>query len=268
LPDKLCDEFFGVYCLISRSSNKYYKNRCYIGYTVDPNRRIRQHNAGTQFGGASRTDHRGPWDMVLIIYGFPNSVSALRFEWAWQNPDKSRRLRPLELKKSQKETAFAFRLRIVCCMLNTEPWKRLSLTLRWLMPECEIPFSHRLPEHIAIEHGVIKKSWIMVKESMENAKAICNCVICEQKIISLTELLRCVECSSHFHMECLAKTVLKKNGEYNNFLFPVGGSCPVCFAKFLWGNMIRDQRAVLALINSSSGDKLLTEVPVGKLVRT
>lgn len=72
--------------------------------------------------------------MVCIIHGFPNSISALRFEWAWQNPEKSRRLRALGLKKKSRESAFAFRLRIACHMLNSDPWRRLALTFRWLLP--------------------------------------------------------------------------------------------------------------------------------------
>ena len=77
--------------------------------------------------------------MVCIIHGFPNSVSALRFEWAWQNPEKSRRLRALNLKKDRKESAFAFRLRIACHMLNCEPWRRIALTFRWLLPVKSFP---------------------------------------------------------------------------------------------------------------------------------
>lgn len=67
---------FYVYCL--RSMGK-----AYIGATVDPTRRLRQHN-GELAGGARRTRDRGPWSFVCVVSGFRTWREALQFEWAFK----------------------------------------------------------------------------------------------------------------------------------------------------------------------------------------
>ncbi|KAG0723900.1 Structure-specific endonuclease subunit slx1 [Chionoecetes opilio] len=52
------EDFYGVYLLFC--TNPQYKGRTYIGYTVNPNRRLKQHNRGTKAGGAWKTSNKGP----------------------------------------------------------------------------------------------------------------------------------------------------------------------------------------------------------------
>ncbi len=56
--------------------------RTYIGATVDPDRRLRQHNRELQ-GGAKST-HGKDWTRACMITGFPDWRATLQFEWAWK----------------------------------------------------------------------------------------------------------------------------------------------------------------------------------------
>ena len=69
-----------VYCLATMDGS-----RTYIGATVDPDRRLAQHN-GLLKGGAKATACRpGQWYRVCHVRGFLDSHAALSFEWHWKH---------------------------------------------------------------------------------------------------------------------------------------------------------------------------------------
>lgn len=73
------------YLLVSPSG------KTYVGATVDPNRRLRQHNCEIK-GGARRTRAvvlKGElWSRVCYVGPFPDDKSALQFEWMWKHLSK------------------------------------------------------------------------------------------------------------------------------------------------------------------------------------
>ncbi|KAM8961633.1 structure-specific endonuclease subunit SLX1 [Pelodytes ibericus] len=248
--------FYGVYLLYC--TNPKYKGRIYIGFTVNPERRILQHNAGKHKGGAWKTSGRGPWDMVLIVHGFPNDIAALRFEWAWQHPHISRRLTHVP-RKTKKQSSFDFHLFVLCHMLRAAPWSRLPLTLRWLRQEYrrELPPLLQPPMHMPLAFGQVRAKPIG-KGKRDKGKAAENgrgdeeseacdplrasitrrCRVCYQKVQGEDDSLRCFHtgCSLTAHILCLAKLFLRNEPEH---LVPVEGSCPSCGHSVLWGDLIR-----------------------------
>ena len=214
---------------------------------MDPNRRISQHNRGAHAGGAYRTSNKGPWEMVLIIHGFPNDISALRFEWAWQHPKMSRRLNALPPKKS-REKSYDYCLRLLASMLNLGPWNKLALTVRWLKPEysAEFPAQLQPPLHMPIVSGPVKSKRVKpsgggggkaTAAAPDAVSAACN--VCSRHV-SASDRVTCLypRCGAASHLLCLAATFTAATGA----VLPVQGSCPSCGGEELWGNLIRKRR--------------------------
>lgn len=116
-----------VYLLKSTSTR-----RTYIGYTIDPQRRLRQHN-GEIVGGAKYTRYGRPWIMVLYITGFPCHRTALQYEWRCHHPPKRFR---------KKGAGIYTRITQMYQILSLEkftnsciPSKNLKLFTVWLEPK-------------------------------------------------------------------------------------------------------------------------------------
>jgi structure-specific endonuclease subunit SLX1 len=71
------DKTWFCYMLASSDGRK-----TYVGATIDPDRRLRQHN-GEITGGARATKGRS-WKRVFLVGGFEDEKAALRFEWRWK----------------------------------------------------------------------------------------------------------------------------------------------------------------------------------------
>jgi len=79
------------YCYILKNQTAI--NKTYNGFTVNPARRLRQHNQEIK-GGAKFTKKYGnkDWQMFVLISGFPDSQNALQCEWRIKHPDCKRKI--------------------------------------------------------------------------------------------------------------------------------------------------------------------------------
>ncbi|TGZ78680.1 hypothetical protein EX30DRAFT_322274 [Ascodesmis nigricans] len=146
-------------CYLLRSTVR--PSRLYIGSTPHPRQRLAQHN-GTSKGGAFRTSvaQLRPWEMVCIVHGFPSSLAALQFEWAWQHPHLTKKVptafKPPASKGKSKRPPYTLSgcLASLLLLLRIPAFRRWPLTLRFFETDVKDAWDSYYHSHPHEELGV------------------------------------------------------------------------------------------------------------------
>jgi predicted GIY-YIG superfamily endonuclease len=125
----------------------------YVGATVDPQRRLRQHN-GEIVGGARYTTSRAPGWSIDAVVGPLDKINCLRLEWRVKHATRRRRGRRgrRQLRGSPRTRRHAALVSVLTTPAERS-WTRaappagtLPLTLRWHQPP-RVP-QRRLPDWV------------------------------------------------------------------------------------------------------------------------
>mmetsp|Transcript_56541 Transcript_56541/g.132621 ORF Transcript_56541/g.132621 Transcript_56541/m.132621 type:complete len:431 (-) Transcript_56541:35-1327(-) len=245
--------FHGCYLLESQS----YKNRSYIGFTMDPQRRIRQHN-GEIGAGARKTRNWRPWKMVLCIWGFPNKIAALQFEYAWQHPSICRHTKGavaglgfggVSARGRQRMIMGTQRnMHVLLSMLQVLPYSRLPLQLHVLEPfaneildKALAPVVRQLPTHLAITSGpfaVLEMSCAERLRAIRRPLEDAQCGGCRSHFKAGDRVVACLSCGQPFHVRCAASLF---HGE--TMLVPQGKvPCSQCQETLEWPRLVQTAR--------------------------
>lgn len=264
------EDFYGCYLLASLKENC--KNHAYIGFTVDPAKRIRQHNGEIE-GGAKKTSFKRPWEMVLSVYGFPSQVAALRFEWAWQNPKESLITRDVAsaLRAVGRQEQIPCKIRVLYEILSVPPFSRFPLQIAFFtqayhvyLKGCPPPPRHMSVRVLQGGPGELYRydpSHLLPRPlhavPMQDDDLASLCDLCkmplfergaehhEEHVCPLgCSHVECVhdDCFLRSHVKCLALHMLKEQGEDAEELVPTWGKCPICQEKLVWGEIVAEKQ--------------------------
>ncbi|KAI9503301.1 hypothetical protein BX070DRAFT_213022 [Coemansia spiralis] len=241
-------------CYLLRSLKPACKNYVYVGSTPDPVRRLRQHN-GEISAGAMSTRSRRPWEMLLIVHGFPSKASALQLEWAWQNPHMSRhsnldavpiKSRPVLYASAQKK--LETKLLVLFPILALAPFKFWPLEVVCPDQELHADLVARAQDYGMPGHMRVRKAAItQVFEQAPLNQAYLGppapeekCCICNAHLTESRPWGSCTGCASSWHLPCLAKHMANASNLPNNVsLVPTMAWCSTCQKPFVWGQAVR-----------------------------
>ncbi|KAJ0409357.1 hypothetical protein ATCC90586_000979 [Pythium insidiosum] len=269
--------FFACYLLTPVNAPQ--RLRCtYVGFTVAPTRRIRQHN-GELVSGAKRTTRHRPWEMIAVVHGFPTKFHALQFEYAWQHPYVCRftRERLATLKGARglgQPRSVKRKLVELHEMLHVLPWSNFPLTVtytsRAMQDLVRATAFFAWPPHMTIELrplaelAALERRGKRESDSSPSHPAASGCYVCDEPLSGATRVaLRCYHdgCGTLCHSLCLADHFLLEQAMAAESLpapcgdepslRPERGTCPACGGALLWPLVVANP---VSLVHAANAD--------------
>lgn len=244
--------YYGCYLLESLQQPQ----RTYIGFTMDPKRRIRQHN-GEIAAGALKTKQWRPWKMVLCVWGFPNRIASLQFEFAWQHPSVCRHVKnhvaqlgfcKLTRKGRQRPVHGVVKnIQILLQMLKASPYCLMPLHVHFLdgAPHLasltELQATVQRVAHLQVTCGSFDDLEQLFADQMQARSrplAGASCWKCKEALSSQSRVVVCPLCDQPFHVGCAAKALCQGD----RLLPDVPAPCPSCHSQISWPVLLRTAR--------------------------
>jgi hypothetical protein len=175
-------------------------------------------------GGAWRTKRAGrPWAYACVVHGFANQTSALQFEWAWQNCDKSiavrnalgdQQARKLKNKRGVYGKLHILKALVTECKDLCESQQTLSISFFDILTklsfdnlklesDLDLPVSVTCVLIQSVEEMAFWKKRELKRKKSSNAKLYQGeCMLCSKKITNCDQITKCHKCSRLVHERC------------------------------------------------------------------